>query len=82
MTIERRPENCPFYPGCYWAGDCGLDNWQTSNCGLPKAEQAKAHAKWMADIALRNARYKLAQRLKSEVMRGLHDDKLPWQVHP
>jgi hypothetical protein len=74
--IVREKLNCPFYPACYWTGDCNLDDWKHSNCGLPKNEKQKRRDKWMDGIKLRSSRFKLGEKLKSLAATGKLDDLL------
>jgi hypothetical protein len=75
--MKRSADNCPFYPACYVAGDCGRNRWQEADCGLPKAEQKKLRDKWMADLSLSVERNKIALRLAAEARAGKHDHLLP-----
>lgn len=74
--MRRAAENCTLYPACYWAGDCNHDHWREADCGLPRAEQVKRRDKWMADLALRIERNRLAARLAAEARAGKHDHLL------
>jgi hypothetical protein len=72
----RRAANCALYPACYWAGDCGFENWRTGNCGLSADEQKAIRDKWRADLALRNARWRLGKDLASRAAAGEFDHLL------
>jgi len=61
--MKRAMQNCPFYPSCFWAGDCDEGNWKTADCGLPLAEQRKLFEARQSDLRLRIARNALGQNL-------------------
>jgi hypothetical protein len=72
----REKLNCPFYPACYWVGDCDLDDWKNGNCGLPADEKTRRRDEWMEKIRLDSARFKLGQKLKSYAQQGKLDELL------
>ena len=76
MSEERAQENCPFYPACYWSGDCNKDDWKTSDCGLPQDEQKRRFEMRQQETRLRAARFRLAHQLAAEARAGKHDHLL------
>ncbi|MGE0178962.1 MAG: hypothetical protein AB7O91_03975 [Sphingomonas sp.] len=76
MAETRSPDNCPFYPACYIAGDCGPDDWKISSCGLPKAEQQQLSTEWRQRLGLGIGRASLSRRLQTMVGSGALDHLL------
>ena len=72
----REKLNCPFYPACYWMGDCDLDDWKEGNCGLPEEEKKRRRKAWLEDAKLRSNRFELGNKLKSYAEQGKLDELL------
>jgi hypothetical protein len=69
-------DNCPFYPGCYIGGDCDLDDWAKSTCGLYPEDKKKKQTEFWSRIRKSAAREKLKNKIVQAINRGELDDLL------
>lgn len=72
-SCKRSASNCPFYPACYWAGDCNYEDWRKFDCGRPVEEQRKLRRERLAESAIQTRRWELGERMKSLAVKGHYD---------